>query len=469
MPTTPRSVKAVLASVTAAVLLAAAAATPAHAQSPPLRDLADQQNLRMGAAVASHLLDDADYRRTAAAEFNSVTHENDLKWESVQPQPGQYSWSGADRLVEFAEQNGQQIHGHTLVWHSQLPSWVENGSFTPAELTQVMEDHIDTTMGRYRGQIQTWDVVNEPIGDDAQFRNSVFHRVLGEDFIAQSLHMARAADPEATLFINDYNIDGINAKSDAYYELAQDLLAQGAPLDGIGLQGHLISGQLPQDIQQNIQRFADLGLEVMITELDIRMTMPVTQHKLEQQARDYTQVMDACLAVSGCSGVTVWGVTDAHSWVPDHFTGEGAALPIDDNYEAKPAYWSIHEALGGDGQNGPDDPGPGEPGTGTCEVAYDFTSQWGQGAVVEVTVHNGSGSAIQDWSLTWERPSGEQITSSWNTSIEQSGATVTAVPVEWNRTISAGGQVSFGFQTTHTGAPSVPGGFSLGSESCTVR
>ncbi|GHC82608.1 beta-xylanase [Nocardiopsis terrae] len=466
MPRTPRRVRAALASLTAAVLLTAGTATAAQAQQAPLRDLADQQGLRMGAAVAAHRLDEADYRRTAAAEFNSVTHENALKWESVQPQRGQYSWSGADRLVEFAQQNGQRIHGHTLVWHSQLPSWVENGDFTPAELTRVMEDHIGTTMGRYRGQIGSWDVVNEPIGDDAQFRDSVFHRTLGEDFVAESLRMARAADPDATLFINDYNIDGINAKSDAYYELAQDLLAQGAPLDGIGFQGHLVSGQVPSDIQRNIQRFADLGLEVMITELDIRMQLPVTQQKLEQQARDYTRVVNACLAVPGCSGVTVWGVTDAYSWVPDHFDGQGAALPVDEDYAPKPAYWSIHEALGGDGQ----DPGdPGEPGTGTCEVSYDISSRWDRGAVVQVSVYNGSDSAIRDWSLAWERPAGEQITSSWNASVEQTGTAVTAGPVGWNRSLDPGGQVSFGFQTTHTGGPAVPDGFSLGEHSCTTR
>ncbi|WP_017574070.1 endo-1,4-beta-xylanase, partial [Nocardiopsis halotolerans] len=336
----------------------------ARAQAATLRELADQQGLRMGTAVGSQYLNQSDYAQTAATEFNSITHENDLKWETVQPQRGQFNWTNADRIVDFAQQNGQMVHGHTLVWHSQLPSWVENGTFSRSELLEVMDNHISTTVGRYSDDIATWDVVNEPIGDNAQFRDSVFHRTLGEDYIAEAFRMADAADPDARLFINDYNIDGINAKSDAYYELVRDLLAQGVPIDGIGFQGHLIAGQVPTDIQQNIQRFVDLGLEVMITELDIRIQMPATQQKLEQQAADYERVVNACYAVSGCSGVIVWGVTDAYSWVPDTFEGQGAALPIDGDYQPKPAYWAIHEALGGTSDPDPD---PTDPPSGECE------------------------------------------------------------------------------------------------------
>lgn len=427
-------------------------------QQQTLRELADQRGVRMGAAVAEHRLNEQDYSNAAAAEFNSVTHENSLKWESVQPQQGQYSFDGADNLVNFAESNGQDIHGHTLVWHSQLPSWVENSGFGPEELLAVMDDHISTTMGRYEGQIDTWDVANEVIGDDANWRNSVFYEQLGEDFVAEALHMARDADPNARLFINDYSIDGINAKSDVYYDLAVDLLDQGAPLDGIGLQAHLIVGQVPGDMRQNIQRFADLGLEVMITELDVRVPTPATEADLQRQAEDYREVFEICLEVSGCSGVTVWGVTDAYSWVPEHFEGEGAALPLDDNYNPKPAYWAIHEALGGTGGGGePTDPPteePTDPPAGDCSAEYTLVSDWGSGYQGEVTVT--AGADLTGWTVSWPS-SGGTIDQVWNANVTESGGQVTATNVEHNGTLSAGGAATFGFigSNAPSGTPDV--------------
>ncbi len=425
-------------------------------QDRPLRELADQQGTFIGTAVADHLLGQSAYSQTAAAEFNSVTHENALKWESVQPQQGQYSWGGADRVVEFAEANGQDLHGHTLVWHSQLPSWVSNSGFTEDQLLAVMDDHISTTMGRYAGQIDTWDVVNEPIGDDAQLRNSVFQQTLGVDYIAQSLHMARAADPSADLYINDYSIDGINPKSDAYYDLAVDLLAQGAPLDGIGLQAHLIVGQVPVSMRDNIQRFVDLGLDVRITELDVRMNMPASQSDLQQQASDYGEVVGMCLDIDGCTGVTVWGVTDAHSWVPDHFGGEGAALPIDENYAPKPAYWAIHEALGGADTQEPSEPpteGPTNP-DGDCEASYSVVNEWQNGFQAEVTVT--AGTDLDGWTVSWSFENAERVDQAWNASVSGSGPAVTAANAAHNGTLAAGQSTSFGFTGTHTGAVSAP-------------
>ena len=432
-------------------------ATPVSAetaqQQQTLRELADQLGVRMGTAVSEQHLGQQAYHDSAATEFNSVTHENSLKWESVQPQRGEYSFDGADTVVEFAESNDQQVHGHTLVWHSQLPSWVENGGFGPEELLEIMDDHISTTMGRYEGQIDTWDVANEVIDDDANWRDSVFHEQLGEDFVAESLHMARAADPSASLFINDYSIDGINAKSDVYYDLASDLVAQGAPLDGIGLQAHLIVGQVPGDMRQNIERFADLGLEVMITELDIRVPTPATEADLQRQAEDYREVFEICLDVSGCSGVTVWGVTDAYSWVPDHFEGEGSALPIDENYDPKPAYWAIHEALGGAGGGEPtdeptdgptDEPtdGPTDPPTGDCSAEYTLISDWGSGYQGEVTVT--AGADITGWTVSWPA-SGGTIDQAWNATVTHNGDQVSATNAEHNGTLSSGGSTTFGF------------------------
>lgn len=168
---------------------------------------------------------------------------------------------------------------------------------------------------------------------------------MNTSFIGQAFRQHRAADPSAKLFINDYNIEGFNAKSNSLFNLVQSLLAQGVPIDGVGFQGHFIVGQVPTDFAANMQRFANLGLDVAITELDVRMNMPPTAANLQQQATDYMSAFRACLSVARCTGVTVWGVTDAYSWVPNAFPGQGAALLFDENYNAKPAYFAVESIL----------------------------------------------------------------------------------------------------------------------------
>lgn len=173
----------------------------------------------------------------------------------------------------------------------------------------------------------------------------MFYRALGSNYINQAFIQAREYDPTAQLYYNDYNIEGINAKSNAAFNLIQNLRSQGVPIDAIGFQGHFIVGQVPTDLVANMQRFANLGIDVAITELDIRMPVPASQANLEQQARDYATVVEACLAVSRCVGITVWGVTDLYSWVPSTFPGQGDALLFDNNYNRKSAYYAVESSL----------------------------------------------------------------------------------------------------------------------------
>ncbi|MFC7328705.1 endo-1,4-beta-xylanase [Marinactinospora rubrisoli] len=336
----------------AAAVFALSLVTPAAAQaqtgaaSGSLREHAQARGVQIGAGIeAGPLTNEAQYRDILAAEFNAVTPGNEMKWESVEPQRGQYRWGPADQIVAAAEANGQQVRGHTLVWHSQLPSWVANGGFGAEELRGILRDHIEVEAGRYAGRIYAWDVVNEPFNEDGSLRDSVFYRTLGEEYIADAFRWAREADPNARLYINDYNVEGINAKSDALYELVRRLREQGVPIDGVGLQGHFILGQVPGTIEENLRRFADLGVDVAITELDIRIPMPADAAEIQQQAREYESVLAACLAVSRCTGVTVWGITDRHSWIPGTFPGYGAALPYDEQYRPKPAYHALHDTL----------------------------------------------------------------------------------------------------------------------------
>jgi endo-1,4-beta-xylanase len=336
-----------LVPVVAALCLAALGVQVAFAAGPTLRSLADARGVKIGSALAAnHLSADATYASIAAAQFNSVTPENEMKWGVVEPNTqGQFNWSGADQIVSFAQSHSQRIRGHNLVWHAQLPGWLTGGNFSAAQVTTIMQQHIATEVGRYKGRVAVWDVVNEPFNEDGSLRSDIFTQAMGSGYIATALRAARAADPNARLFLNDFNIEGVNTKSTAMLNLVRSLKSQGVPIDGVGLESHFVLGQVPSSLQQNIARFTALGVSVEITELDVRMTLPATSAKLTQQASDYRTVVSACLAVSGCSAITVWEFTDKYSWVPGTFSGQGAADLYDQNLQTKPAYTAVQQVL----------------------------------------------------------------------------------------------------------------------------
>jgi endo-1,4-beta-xylanase len=270
-----------------------------------------------------------------------------MKWQLVEPAQGTYDWTAADGLVHFAEQHGQKVRGHTLVWHSQLPGWLTGGTFTAAQLRDLLHKHIVDVVSHFRGHIWQWDVVNEAFNDDGTPRDTIWREAFGGDsYIADAFRWAHQADPHALLFYNDYNIEGVAAKSDAVYTMATRLRQEGVPIDGVGVQTHLdIQYPFPDTMGQNVQRFAALGLDVAITEADVRVNLPATAAELATQASYYKQAMQACLAVRRCISYTVWGFTDAHSWVPSFFAGEGAACLYDENLQPKPAYFAVRQAL----------------------------------------------------------------------------------------------------------------------------
>ncbi|GAA2241313.1 hypothetical protein GCM10010145_04070 [Streptomyces ruber] len=430
-------------SVAAALLTGA---TAAHAADPPLRDLADAKGKAIGTAVTGSRLT-GTYGEIAGTRFNWLTPGNAMKWESVEPSRGTYNWAEADRIVEFAEAHGQRVRGHTLVWHSQNPGWLTNGTWTADELSGLLDDHIATEVGRYKGRLAAWDVVNEPFDEDGTYRRTLWYDTLGEDYIAQALTAARAADPSADLYINDYNVEGVNAKSTALYNLVKSLKERGVPIDGVGLQAHLILGQVPATLQQNIQRFADLGVDVAITELDIRMQLPATQAELAQQAEEYEAVVAACVAVSRCTGVTVWGFTDSDSWIPDVFEGYGAATPYDENYAPKPAYGGIATALGGTTTT--------PPPTDACTATYTVTSQWNTGFTGQVRIAC-SGASLSSWKVAWTYGAGQRITQAWNAACTQTGTQVSCANAAYNGAVPDGGAVTFGFNAAWSGSNPVP-------------
>jgi len=360
-------VAGVLGGVTRASAATIQGAQPTGQQAPSsesLRDLAAAIGLRVGSAIIDQDLDTPAWAAVAASQFSVVTPGNDMKWQVVEPTQGVFDWTGADNLVAFAKANNQLVRGHTLCWHNQLPDWlttgVANGTISSSQLSGLLQRHVYTEVGRYRGRIWQWDVCNEFLTDTTPSQidpNNFWIANAGPGIIADAFRWARQADPQALLFYNDYNIggeDGTNAKFDAAFALAQQLLGEGVPIDGIGIQGHLDTqyGWSPQRLQADIEQFASLGLKVAITEADVRTfvnnaTDQVPTDNLAQFAQpfEFSEMMKAALAVPELISFTVWGFTDADSWVPGTFTGEGYATIYDVNLNPKPAYLALQSDL----------------------------------------------------------------------------------------------------------------------------
>lgn len=338
-----------LAAMAGAAMLPAgvAAATTASGHGGGLRELAARHGFRMGTAIHNPGLADPRYRALLAGEFSIVSPENVMKWDTVEPERGLADYTAGQLiLLPTAQRYGQLVRGHNLVWHAQLPDWLIQKTWTNDQLAAMLQQHITDEVGSFRGRIYAWDVVNEPLNEDGTLRQTLWSQAIGTDYIAQALTWAHAADPGARLYVNDYNLEPLGPKSDAMYVLVQDLMKRQIPIHGVGFQGHLaIQYPYPDTLPQNLRRFAALGLDVAITEADVRMELPVTADKLATQAEYFAGMMSAYLTLPHPVSFTVWGFTDAHSWVPGVFAGQGAATLFDENLRPKPAYDAIRAVL----------------------------------------------------------------------------------------------------------------------------
>jgi endo-1,4-beta-xylanase len=332
---------------TAAFAVALMGSLPAIAAD-SLRTLAPSAGIRIGAAVdVDALKADAAYARLLAREFNLVTPENAMKFSVVQPERGRFDFTQADALVDFAEAHGMQVNGHVLVWHQQLPQWLEQGNFGRAELESILRTHIQTLVARYRGRVASWDVAAEAVDENGRLRDTFWSRGIGPDYLELAFRWAQEADPQAHLRYNDYGGEGGGAKSDGIYDLMIELRRKGVPIHGIGLQMHasLNDAPHPSDVLINMRRLAALGLQTHITEMDVMLSLPASRADLRTQAALYRDMLQACLAVPQCRSISTWGASDRYSWIPDFFPGQGAALLFDGDGRAKPAYHSIRRLL----------------------------------------------------------------------------------------------------------------------------
>jgi endo-1,4-beta-xylanase len=308
-----------------------------------------------GAALASSHLGESAYA-AAARDHSFVTPENEMKWDTIEPTRGTFNFAPGDQIVSFAMQNGMKVKGHTLVWHKQLPSWVTSLS-TADDVRKAMVDHIAAVVSHYKGKVSAWDVVNEAwittgsTGDgNPMIRDSVFSSALGPSFIDQAFMAAHQADAGAMLIYNEFANEGLSDKSTAVYNMVKDMKARGIPIDGVGLQMHIGINTAPTatDVATNMQRLADLGLKVFISEMDVN---GCAGYSLDQEKTQYHDMVAACVAQPACAAVTVWGITDKYSWLNSYVNAGCASgqlpLPLlwDDNYGKKSAYTGALDAL----------------------------------------------------------------------------------------------------------------------------
>ena len=309
----------------------------------------------IGTAVEASQLNDPELCELIKKHFSSITAENAMKPESLQPVEGKFNFRDADKIANFAKENGIALRGHTLIWHNQVPEWffLEDGKQVSKEtLRKRMENHITEVMQHYKGQVYAWDVVNEPINadePDGLLRNN-WYEILGEEYIELAFRYAREADPETKLFLNDYDTTNPN-KCQAIVDLVKRLQEKDVPIDGIGMQMHInLEKPSLEDFEKALQKFSELGLEIHITEMDISVYKDrsesfdtISEEMLNEQGhrvKDLFAIIDKYKA--NITSVTFWGLTDEYSWLRYYFEErKDWPLPFGENLELKPFFWGM--------------------------------------------------------------------------------------------------------------------------------
>jgi endo-1,4-beta-xylanase len=336
-----RACRVLLDRITFTAAPAPAPAPPPPAAPEPLR------RVPLGASVIEEKLrTDLLYEAALRREFASLTPENEMKMEWLQPERGRWNFEAADRLVAYAQAHGKEVRGHALVFGKQTPPWVGR-LLLPDDAAKALKEHITTVMHRYRGRVSTWDVVNEALADDGAYRPNAWHDKLGDRYVDLAFQYARAADPAAHLVYNEFDAEIGNAKRTAVMGLVRRLKAAGL-IDGVGLQLHTDATKAPSHAQllETMRLYEAMGVGVEITEMDVLSKgdgKPDTlAARLTRQADVYAVAATACAEVPACSRLTVWGVSDRYSWMGI----DQLPLLLDAEFRPKPALAAVRQVIG---------------------------------------------------------------------------------------------------------------------------
>jgi endo-1,4-beta-xylanase len=349
-----------------AIVLALAA--PLAGQT-TLRQAAAARAIPIGAAASADeygppdLLTLPAYANLLSSQYSMLEPANAMKWDVTQPTLTTYNFQPGDELVAFAQANAMRVRGHNLCWYTQFPTWLAPyaATATPAQMATLLQNHITAEVTHFGSSVFAWDVVNEAFNDPTgsalpTLRDSIWYDQpgigqTGTGYIAQAFQWARAANPNALLFYNDYNIEEPGPKFTAVLNMVQDFVKSGVPIDGVGFEMHVLLSYYPSaaELAQNMQALAALGLQVHITEMDVRLLLDANGNAsaadLQTQAQVYQSILTVCLQQPNCTAFQVWGVSYNDSWIPSAFPGFGAALPFDFNYQPTPAFYSLLTAM----------------------------------------------------------------------------------------------------------------------------
>ena len=318
---------------------------------PGLRELAE---FRIGVSVSPFEIESNEaYREIVANQFNCITPGNAFKPDALHPAEGLFSFKEAQSLLAFAAENQQDVHGHTLIWHQQLPLWMKNYQGSRHDWIDMMQDHIQNVVKELSPQVASWDVVNEAFEDNGDFRETIWFNNIGPEYIELAFEFAHEANGDALLFYNDYNIAAKPKKCRAILDHLSELKSKGVPVHGIGMQLHIYTSSPGQNkIETASEAIANEGFLLHYSEVDISInrdggSVDLTENKLQNQAERMRFLVETFHRIPKAQrfGITVWGVSDSDSWIPGFFGREDYPLLYDGEYQPKPMYCGFREGL----------------------------------------------------------------------------------------------------------------------------
>jgi endo-1,4-beta-xylanase len=325
---------------------------------PPLKVLAAARGVDFGNYAALKLLDEPAYLSILNTQYAFVSVDGELNWTfndgALRPSSSQFDYSNPDKVFAFAEAHKFPVQAHHLVWGEEkwLPAWLKDGNYSKDQLLDLIHQHIDQVAGHYKGRVREWSVVNEPFTRGQHIfglRDWWADHIGDQSYIDQSFIWAHQADPNAKLILNDFYVEGMNQYSDAMYAYVKDAKARGVPIDGVGMQMHIGGDVAPSktEVIKSMQRFADLGLDIYVTEFDVNMNFVQGSYKerMDKEAQIYKDMVGACVESKVCHSFAELGITDKDSWYNELGMKDSQALPFDQYYRPKPAFYAIRDAF----------------------------------------------------------------------------------------------------------------------------